>query len=374
MRRPRVKVPPGHGQAYYHCVSRVVGREFLLGEAEKEQFVRYMRLYEKLYGLRVISYAVMSNHFHILVEVPQRPADSELPDDAGLVAHVRSCLGDEAATELEWELSHYRGQGNDKSAEGLRERWFSRMWDISRYMKVLKQRFTQWFNGRHNRRGTLWEDRFRSVLVEGKGAAIKTMAAYIDLNPVRAGICQDPKDYRWCSYGEAVAGGQLAQKALQWLQSFRVDSLGGVEHLAGSDAAAVSPAPVVPNKEALERWRCYLFGVPYSEKARTEELQKEGQGGEAHVFRARISREKALEVMRKGGRLTQSDYLRCRVRYFSDGAALGTKSFIEEVFQSAREHFSPNRKDGSRPLKGLELAPKSQRIYNMRQLQRNVVS
>ncbi|GHC40148.1 hypothetical protein GCM10007100_00600 [Roseibacillus persicicus] len=277
MRRPRVKVPPGHGQAYYHCVSRVVGREFLLGEAEKEQFVRYMRLYEKLYGLRVISYAVMSNHFHILVEVPQRPEDSELPDDAGLVAHVRSCLGDEAATELEWELSHYRGQGNDKSAEELRERWFSRMWDISRYMKVLKQRFTQWFNGRHNRRGTLWEDRFRSVLVEGKGAAIKTMAAYIDLNPVRAGICQDPKDYRWCSYGEAVAGGQLAQKALQWLQSFRVDSLGGVEHPAGPDAAAVSPAPVVPNKEALERWRCYLFGVPYSEKARTEVQCHSGQ-------------------------------------------------------------------------------------------------
>ncbi|WP_411845249.1 transposase [Roseibacillus persicicus] len=368
MRRPRVKVPPSYAQAYYHCVSRVVGREFLLGEAEKEQFVRYMRLYEKLYGLRVISYAVMSNHFHVLVEVPQRPDDSKLPDDAGLVAHVHSCLGDEAATELEWELSHYRGQGNDKSAEELRERWFSRMWDISRYMKVLKQRFTQWFNGRHNRRGTLWEDRFRSVLVEGKGAAIKTMAAYIDLNPVRAEICQDPKDYRWCSYGEAVAGGKLAQKALQWLQSFRVDSLGGVEVAPDSDTAGVS------NKEALERWRCYLFGVPFSEKAREEELQKEKQGGKAHVFRVRISREKALEVMKEGGRLKRSDYLRCRVRYFSDGAALGSKSFVEEVFQSAREHFSPKREDGSRPLRGLEVVPKPQRIYNLRQLQKDVVT
>ncbi|WP_411847278.1 transposase [Roseibacillus persicicus] len=372
MRRPRVKVPSGHAQAYYHCVSRVVGREFLLGETEKEQFVRYMRLYEKLYGLRVISYVVMSNHFHILVEVPQRPDDSELPDDAGLVTHVRSCLGDEAATELEWELSHYRSQGNNKSAENLREKWFSRMWDISRYMKVLKQRFTQWFNGRHNRRGTLWEDRFRSVLVEGKGAAIKTMAAYIDLNPVRAGICQDPKDYRWCSYGEAVAGGKLAQKALQWLQSFRVDSLGGVEGSANSDAAVASQA--VSQKVALERWRCYLFGVPFNERAREEELYKEKQGGKAHVFRARISRERALEVMKEGGRLKQSDYLRCRVRYFSDGAALGSKSFVEEVFQSARDHFSPKRKDGARPLKGLELAPIRQRIYNLRQLQKNAVS
>ena len=102
MRRPRVKAPDGHVAAYYHCVSRVVGREFLLGEAEKEQFVRYMRLYEKLYGLRIISYVVMSNHFHILVEVPQRPAEEALPNDKELVVHVRSCLGDEAATSLEW--------------------------------------------------------------------------------------------------------------------------------------------------------------------------------------------------------------------------------------------------------------------------------
>ncbi len=62
------------------------------------------------------------------------------------------------------------------------------MWDISAFMKTLKQRFSQWFNGRHKCRGTLWEDRFRSALVEGKGNALRAMAAYIDLNPVRAKI------------------------------------------------------------------------------------------------------------------------------------------------------------------------------------------
>ena len=55
MRRPRVKAPETHSAGYYHCVSRVVGREFLFGDEEKDQFVRYMRLYEKLYGLRVVS-------------------------------------------------------------------------------------------------------------------------------------------------------------------------------------------------------------------------------------------------------------------------------------------------------------------------------
>ncbi len=61
---------------------------------------------------------------------------------------------------------------------------------------------------------TLWEDRFRSVLVERKGQALRAMAAYIDLNPVRAKICDDPKDYRWCGYAEAVAGGKEAREAV----------------------------------------------------------------------------------------------------------------------------------------------------------------
>ena len=55
-------------------------------------------------------------------------------------------------------------------------------------MKLLKQRFTQWFNRQRGRKGTLWEERFKSVLVEGTGEVLATMAAYIDLNPVRAGI------------------------------------------------------------------------------------------------------------------------------------------------------------------------------------------
>ena len=63
-------------------------------------------------------------------------------------------------------------------------------------MKELKERFSRWFNKRHGRRGMLWQDRYRSVLVED-GDALRTMAAYIDLNPVRAGLIDDPKDYRW---------------------------------------------------------------------------------------------------------------------------------------------------------------------------------
>ncbi|MFT6794550.1 MAG: putative transposase, partial [Rubritalea sp.] len=66
--------------AIYHCVSRVVDRRFIFGDAEREQFVTYLRMYEAFCGLRVLSYCVMSNHFHILVEVPPR-MDESLSDE-----------------------------------------------------------------------------------------------------------------------------------------------------------------------------------------------------------------------------------------------------------------------------------------------------
>jgi putative transposase len=68
-----------------------------------------------------------------------------------------------------------------------------------------------YYNSNHDRRGsgTLWHDRFKSVLVEESESAQVTVAAYIDLNPVRAGMVEDAKEYRWSGYGAAVErGGQ----------------------------------------------------------------------------------------------------------------------------------------------------------------------
>jgi putative transposase len=81
MRQPRLKAPDDCTQAYYHCVSRVVDRRFALGEEEKQQFIHFMRLYEKFCQVRVISYCLMSNHFHLLVEVPAKPEQPMSEDD-----------------------------------------------------------------------------------------------------------------------------------------------------------------------------------------------------------------------------------------------------------------------------------------------------
>ena len=103
------------------------------------------------------------------------------------------------------ELKMATQQAERRRAE-IRSRYTRRMHDLSEFMKSLLERFTKWFNRMHSRSGTLWEDRFKSVIVES-GTAARTIAAYIDLNPVRAGMVNDPADYRWSSYGEAVGGG-----------------------------------------------------------------------------------------------------------------------------------------------------------------------
>ena len=67
--------------AYYHCVSRVVERRFAFQDEEREQFVRLMRAYEAFCQVRVLSYCVMSNHFHIMVEVEKRPEGQAFSDE-----------------------------------------------------------------------------------------------------------------------------------------------------------------------------------------------------------------------------------------------------------------------------------------------------
>src|SRR5260370_39934676 len=73
-------------------------------------------------------------------------------------------------------------------------------------IKGLKGRLPQGSTRRHRGYGALWAERFKSLLLEG-GQAVATVAAYIDLNPVRASLCSDPKDYRYCGYAEALAKG-----------------------------------------------------------------------------------------------------------------------------------------------------------------------
>jgi putative transposase len=360
MRQRRLKAPDGacSGTAYYHCVSRVVNRDFVFGETEKQAFVRFLRMYERFCGLQVVTFCVMSNHFHLLVGVPRKP--EVLPSNAQLARIVRESLGDLEATRLEYDLDSAARAGAAAASVALaqaavRQRYLRRMWDISLFMKTLKQRFTQWFNKVHQRRGTLWEDRFKSVLVESAGEPLRAMAAYIDLNPVRAGLVGDPKDYRWSGYGAAMGGDAAALTGLAELE--RVEDAGVAEELLEQRRAErLQRTPRQVKRQVLERHRALLYG-------RGEER---GVGKDGRSLRAGFSREEARQVVAEGGRLPGSVYLRCRVRYFTEGAVIGSRSYVNAVFGALRERFGTTRKTGARLLRGLA---REERLYALRDLQ-----
>src|ERR1700719_3492734 len=191
MRFPRVKA---EGQSFYHCVSRVVDRRFIFqtaghGSPEAERFVLLMRRLEAFSGVRVLTYALMSNHFHLLCEVPQAQELSE----AELLDRIQAGYGPARRQALDQELALLRQEpdGADQ-IQRLLQPYRNRLFDLSIFIKELKGRFAQWYNRRHGRYGVLWAERFKSVLLEG-GEALAAMAAYIELNPVRAGLCADPK-------------------------------------------------------------------------------------------------------------------------------------------------------------------------------------
>jgi len=130
-----------------------------------------------------------------------------------LLEHLRLLYSQAYLTQLKAELAVMRDKKTDELYEKTICGYLDRLCSLTHFMKELKERFSRWLNKRHARRGTLWQDRYKSVLVDD-GEALQTMAAYIDLNPVRVGLVDDPKDYRWCGYAEALGGSTRARRVL----------------------------------------------------------------------------------------------------------------------------------------------------------------
>lgn len=171
-------------------------------------------------GVDLLTYVVIGNHFHILLRVPERKKflgkfenGTKLEREEGLFEHLKVLYSKAYVAQLKAELAVMEKQGLVELYEKTIQGYLDRFCSLKHFMKELKETFSRWFNKRHGRRGTLWQERYRSVLVED-GEALQTMAAYIDLNPVRAGLVDDPKDYRWCGYAEALGGSKRALRAL----------------------------------------------------------------------------------------------------------------------------------------------------------------
>jgi hypothetical protein len=166
-----------------------------------------LRRVSQFCGVEVMTYVVLDNHFHLLVRVP-RPADMT---DGELIERCRALYPQRPKLVREIEATLAEG---GSPAEVLRNRLLARMHDISMFLKELKQRFTMWFNARHKLYGTIWAERFKSILVENGASVLRTVGAYIDLNPLRAAIVKSPEKYPWCGIAAAERGDALARAGL----------------------------------------------------------------------------------------------------------------------------------------------------------------
>lgn len=290
MRRKRIRMI-GQG-AYYHCISRVVAGEALFGEAEKAVFRKMLGQVAEFCGVEVLTYALMSNHFHLLVHVPA----PQTLDDAELIRRYRALYGERIPAHApNPEVIEMLLATGGPTADRWRRSLQGRMHDLSQFLKALKQRFAVWFNKTHGRFGTLWAERFKSLLVEGSIRALTTVAAYIDLNPVRAGLVNDPANYPWCGYAEAMAGRAFGVNGL--CRSFQL---------------------------AVDRWGEILANY---------QLVLLGKGSENRENAAPL-RLADVGPPTSGSSAPLAEILRQRLRYFSDGRALGSRAFLSALKQS----------------------------------------
>ncbi|MGK0187860.1 MAG: hypothetical protein ACI9R3_003651 [Verrucomicrobiales bacterium] len=213
------------------------------------------------------------------------------------------------------------GMTTQSEIERFKRPYLDRLYDLSAFVGEVKQRFSQWYNLRNERIGPLWEDRFKSVLVQGEPGILATVAAYIDLNAVRAGIVKDPREWRWCGYAEALKGQGLSRN--------------GVYEVLGNRDAARRDGEAW--KKVHRRYRQLLM-----------EEGRQLRDDENRVVRKGLTPEEFEAEEARNFELPTPALLRHRLRYFVDGLALGSEAFIEGVFEKNREKMGVERTRGAR--------------------------
>ncbi len=212
---PRSELIDESCAGFYHCMSRTVRQGFLLSrhssdatpdglrivdDHRREWIVNRLELLSTAFAIDCFSVAVMGNHLHLLLR--NLPELVEVWSDAEVVYRwllihrsktSRKRLGiplDAPPTQVEL----LRFLANPKEVDRLRARLSSISW----FMKELKEHVARRANREENRTGAFWEERFKSVRVLDD-AGLMAVAAYIDLNPVRAGMVDDPLRARFTS-------------------------------------------------------------------------------------------------------------------------------------------------------------------------------
>jgi putative transposase len=193
-------------------------------------------------------------------------------------------------------------------------------------VREIKVNFARFYNKRHGRKGYFWGDRFKSVIVEN-GETLINCLAYIDLNPVRAGIIEKPEDYRWNSLGYHLqtnnADGFLS--TVFGLKEFGVNS--EKERARLYRKYVYEAGEIVPSNKPYD-----ILPQTHTDAHRHEE--KKAQKGNFDISRV--------------------DRFRQRTRYFTDSGIIGSKEFVAGIYRQFKHHFQSRHEKKPKVVKGLD--------------------
>ena len=277
--------------AFHHVTSRVSGRQMLLAGSEiKADMLDALECSAEFSGVNVGSFALMDNHFHIVLQVPS-PAGT-VPEEE-VLRRYGVLMGEKASLKLESQLRAMRERGDSLAAEGVVDRLRARMHDLSQFMKTFKEEFGRRFRRRRAYPGTLWEGRFKSTLI-GEAEYLRRCAAYVEMNPIRAGIVTRAADYAWNTVGAAKRGNAFAIRCREWLLSVLGLSSGDSPRVEGwmmRRIAQISSGKIFGSASFVAE----MLGV-FSEKVRSRSARArkvKGIGFASHGWKLAAELEKA---------------------------------------------------------------------------------
>jgi REP element-mobilizing transposase RayT len=260
--------------------------------------VDLIQKFSSLYFTEILGFCIMGNHFHILVRM--------IPD-----THF---------TDVDIKARYTLFYGNDDQFSDAHLPHYRHKWsNLSEFLKEIKQCITRDYNKRHHRRGTLWGERFKSCIVEN-GETLINCLAYIDLNPIRAGIVSRPEEYRWNSLGYHIQQDNMDR--------FLSLDFGLVEF------------GVLDEKERLRRYRRHVY-----EAGAVSPPNKSAAGV---IDEAILEKERANEF--NVDRIRRFQY---RTRYFTDSGIIGTKAFVAENYQRFKQLFHSKHEKTPKPVTGI---------------------
>jgi putative transposase len=284
----------------YHIMSRTALDGFPLEAFEKDCLLDLIKRMAGLFFTEVYGFSIMGNHFHLLAKM--------IPEDR---------FSDE---EVKERLVRFYGEKRAPIVDGQLPILRQKLANLSEFIREIKVNFTRFYNKRHGRRGYFWGDRFKSLIVE-RGETLINCLAYIDLNPVRAGIVEKPEDYRWNSLGYHIQSGNK--------DGFLSTDFGLREF------------NVQGEKERVRLYRKYVY-----------ETGAILPGDKQYV---KTIDEKVVAKERKGDfEITRTDRFLYRTRYFTDSGIIGSREFVSSTYQQFKNLFQSRHEKRPRAVKGLD--------------------